>query len=481
MNSPKNNNTSHFSIANKLMRQGKLEEAIACYRRALAQNPNFAWSHHNLGEALVKQGQLDEAIACYRNAIAQQPNFAWFHYNLAQALVKQGELEESLIFFRKAIELNPNLVHRNLPANHSLLYQLGYIFLQQGQTNEAVTCFLRAIQLKPDFTKSYLSLRYMLPLNRLDEAIACYRKAIELQPDFAWADICLGYALTRQGKHDEAIRCFQSASYKQTRISYPSFAEKQCNSNFISNPNFILCGVLKCGTTSLSKYIFQHPQVIPPIQKEIHFFSDEYSQGLDWYLAQFPSIPEGESFLTGEASPTYLTYIGAEKRIFEHFPQVKLICLLRNPVDRTISEYYHRRREGTENRSFEQAILSEIESLKGIEDSPAIDTEIAIRSQGIKYLKHSMYFYFIKKWMERFSSEQFLIVKSEDFYANTALIMQQVFDFLEIPYYQAAEYKKYMVGSYKPIGDNLRRQLSEFFIPHNQKLENYLGRKFNWE
>ncbi|WP_354635207.1 Stf0 family sulfotransferase [Planktothricoides raciborskii] len=81
-------NTTYFSIANKLMREGKLEEAIACYRRAIAQNPNFAWSHHNLAEALIKQGQIDEAIASYRRAIEINPNFASFHHNLREALVK---------------------------------------------------------------------------------------------------------------------------------------------------------------------------------------------------------------------------------------------------------------------------------------------------------------------------------------------------------------------------------------------------------
>jgi len=84
----KNNNTSYFSIANKLMREGKLEEAIVYYRRAIALNPNFAWSHHNLAEALIKQGQIDEAIASYRRAIEINPNFASFHHNLREALVK---------------------------------------------------------------------------------------------------------------------------------------------------------------------------------------------------------------------------------------------------------------------------------------------------------------------------------------------------------------------------------------------------------
>lgn len=107
----KNNNTSYFSIANKLMREGKLEEAITYYRRAIAQNPNFAWSHHNLAEALIKQGQIDEAIASYRRAIEINPNFASFHHNLAEVLVKQGQLDEAIAAYRRAIEINPNNHH----------------------------------------------------------------------------------------------------------------------------------------------------------------------------------------------------------------------------------------------------------------------------------------------------------------------------------------------------------------------------------
>ncbi len=65
---------------NQLKREGKLEEAIAAYQRAIDSNPTFAWSHHNLGEVLAKLGRFDEAANAYRRAIELNRNLAWAHY-----------------------------------------------------------------------------------------------------------------------------------------------------------------------------------------------------------------------------------------------------------------------------------------------------------------------------------------------------------------------------------------------------------------
>ena len=74
--------------------QGKLDEAVACYRRALELKPDFAEAHNNLGVALKEQGKLDEAVACYRRALELKPDFAEAHNNLGIALKDQGKLEK---------------------------------------------------------------------------------------------------------------------------------------------------------------------------------------------------------------------------------------------------------------------------------------------------------------------------------------------------------------------------------------------------
>ena len=96
------------------------------------------------------------------------------------------------------------------------------------------------------------------------------------------------------------------------------------------------------------------------------------------------------------------------------------------------------------------------------------------------YFTGSLYIHFLKKWINIFPKEQLLILKSEDMYENPAATTKQVFDFLDLPYYELLEYKHYFPGSYPPINASLRSQLSELFQPHNQKLEEYIGMKFNW-
>ena len=99
--------------------QGKLDEAVACYRRALELKPDYAEAHNNLGNALKDQGKLDEAVACYRRALELKPDYAEAHNNLGIALKDQGKLDEAVACYRRALELKPDYADAHL--NLSLL------------------------------------------------------------------------------------------------------------------------------------------------------------------------------------------------------------------------------------------------------------------------------------------------------------------------------------------------------------------------
>ena len=101
---------------------GSLDEAIACYRRALELRPDFAAGHNNLGNALKNQGKLDEAIACYRRALELKPDYAEAHNNLGNAFKNQGKLDEAIACYRRALELKPDYAE----AHSNLLYTLHY-------------------------------------------------------------------------------------------------------------------------------------------------------------------------------------------------------------------------------------------------------------------------------------------------------------------------------------------------------------------
>ena len=209
---------------------------------------------------------------------------------------------------------------------------------------------------------------------------------------------------------------------------------------------------------------------MPAIEKEVHFFDTHFEKGIDWYLAHFPAIPTDKNFLTGEATPSYLYFEEAAEKLFNCFPKTKLIVMLRNPIDRAISHYYLAKRIGQEKRNLAEVITKETAILAQIESKPL--------EPG--YFSFSLYVYFLKRWMKLFSREQILILKSEEMYELPEATMKQVFEFLELPDYQINQYRKYGADSYYPLNKNTRKTLSELFLPHNQRLEKYLGRQFNW-
>jgi tetratricopeptide (TPR) repeat protein len=98
---------SCYNLALALQEQGRVEEAVACYRRALVLNPAFAEAHNNLGNILWQDGTLDEAVACFHRALECKPDFAEAHCNLGAVLQEQGKLVEAAVCYERAIELAP--------------------------------------------------------------------------------------------------------------------------------------------------------------------------------------------------------------------------------------------------------------------------------------------------------------------------------------------------------------------------------------
>lgn len=252
-------------------------------------------------------------------------------------------------------------------------------------------------------------------------------------------------------------------------------------------PDFIIIGAQKCGTTSLYQYLIQHPQIVPAAQKEVHFFDLNFDKGVDWYKAQFPAfdkcVSQGNS-ITGEASPYYIFHPLVPQRVYQLFPQVKLIVLLRNPVARTISHYYHEVRLGYEHLSLSDAIAQESIRLQGeIEKMHQSETYYSFNHQHYTYLSRGIYIDQLIPWMNLFPKEQFFILKSQDLYTKPNIIFEQVLEFLNLPKYQLSEYGKYNASDspYPQIGKEIYDRLTAYFLPHNRRLEEFLGINFEWQ
>ncbi len=224
-------------------------------------------------------------------------------------------------------------------------------------------------------------------------------------------------------------------------------------------PDFLITGGQRCGTSSLYYYLTEQHGISSAATKEVHYFDDFYMKGINWYQAQFPTSMHKyyvehirkHHFLTGEASPYYIFHPHAPRRISAVLPNIKLILLLRNPIDRAYSQHWLEVKGRYETLSFEEAIKYEQDRIAGEHEKMLSDENYhSFKHRRFTYLTRGIYIDQIEYWMNYFSKEQFLFLKTEDLYTNPASIVRQTLEFLGVPSEEIdtnREYKKYKVPS----------------------------------
>jgi Sulfotransferase domain len=178
-------------------------------------------------------------------------------------------------------------------------------------------------------------------------------------------------------------------------------------------PTFLIIGAMKSGTTSLHRYLDAHPQVFMSRPKELNFFSsrENWRRGVPWYERHFAKAPEG-AVAKGEASTNYSKYpefSGVPERIAGVIPTVRLIYVLRDPIERMISHYRHRVATGRERRSIDEALLHD----------PI-------------YADASRYSMQIQQYLRYFTLEQMLLVTSEQLRSDRIATVQRIWKFLGV-------------------------------------------------
>lgn len=247
-------------------------------------------------------------------------------------------------------------------------------------------------------------------------------------------------------------------------------------------PDFLIIGAQKCGTSSLFHYLGQHPDLILPLQKEIQFFSLDYSMGWNWYKNQFPQKPIFERKLTGEASPYYLFHPLVPARVAKHLPKVKLIVMLRNPVDRAYSHFWHEKKYKTEPlNSFEEAIAKEPERTSD-EEQKLINNQITQSKpyRSFTYVARGMYFQQISRWLRYYRLKQMYFIKSENFFENPENELVELYRFLGIRKIMPDNLIPQNTNAYPTLDTEIRERLAANFIGDGKKLAGLLGDKFVW-
>lgn len=258
-------------------------------------------------------------------------------------------------------------------------------------------------------------------------------------------------------------------------------------------PSFIIIGAQKSGTTSLFKYLRKHPDIQEPSRKELFFFDGGkiagrdifHEQGLDWYRLHFPRAIAGRpSALTYEATTSYLFSPIAAERIQQTLPSVRLIAVLRDPVDRTISHYQHNLRKGREFRSLMEVICADETQLDTPSPTQPASTEAktslyySYKSRGLYYEQLLRYKYFLDRG-------QILILCSKELASQPAATLQKIYKFLSLS-------DRNVIISSNPYFHNVSRQktqidpvhheiLQQYFESPNRQLFELLDREFAWQ
>ena len=255
-------------------------------------------------------------------------------------------------------------------------------------------------------------------------------------------------------------------------------------------PDFVIIGGQRCGTTSLYNYLAEHPRVLPAFMKETHFFDMHYHRGINWYRAFFPlavnkkdsQVPDHLGLLTGESTPSYLFYPHAPERMASLLPEVRLVALLRNPVDRAYSHYHHEVSMGFESLSFEDALAREEKELPAEAERVSQDeTYLSFTYLNYSYLSRGIYADQLEQWTKWFSRKRLLVLRSEDLARDPTGAMKLVTEFLNLPPLQLPAYKPYHLAQYPPMDVATRRRLVAYFERHNQRLYSFLGMDLGWE
>jgi Sulfotransferase domain len=257
-------------------------------------------------------------------------------------------------------------------------------------------------------------------------------------------------------------------------------------------PDFLVIGTAKSGTTTLHGWLSEHPFVEPAVKKEVHFFDYDWYRGVDWYRQHFPSRRDrdafarehGRPFLTGEASPTYISHEWAPGRIRKLLPHAKLIVAFRNPVDRAYSQFQMSRREDEEPfESFADAVAAEESRLRPEHERQRREPRYNSWPLGCwSYLWRSSYAEQIERWLTLFPREQFHFVATEGLEAEPQKALDDVYAFLDLPPYANADLAhRHVAPRYDPMPPDVRARLAEYFRPRNERLYELVGIDFGWD
>lgn len=256
-------------------------------------------------------------------------------------------------------------------------------------------------------------------------------------------------------------------------------------------PDFIVAGASRSGTTSLHRALLTHPGIVPPVfTKGVHFFDVNWTKGVPWYRSHFPvrAIAERRTSsvagapLAFESAGYYMHHPLAAERIAQTITDVKIIVMLRDPVDRAYSAYKHEFARGFETEdSFERALDLESERLAG--EVARIRADPGYVSQSHRhqsYTDRGHYAEQVLRLFTTFGRERVHVLYSEDFFATPEPVYERLLEFLGLPIVHAPAYEQHNARRGSSLGQRTIDRLTQHFEPYDAQLAELMGQPPAW-
>lgn len=256
-------------------------------------------------------------------------------------------------------------------------------------------------------------------------------------------------------------------------------------------PSFLIVGAERCGTTSMFYVLRQHPAVFSSTlpRKEVHYFDHKHHLGVAWYQCHFPLIPRARLAARDagnpaafEGTPNYMFHPLAPARIHRELPDVRLLVMVRDPVERAYSAYAHQVGFGYETEPFERAVLElEDARLRGEEERIIADPSYySFNHCHYTYRARGYYADQLERLERLFGRDRIHVVDVGDFHTSPEPVYEQVLDFLRLPHRDLPVFRRQNVRPRSPMPASLRSALEEHFRPHDERLAAWLGHEPSW-
>src|SRR3954471_9891017 len=262
-------------------------------------------------------------------------------------------------------------------------------------------------------------------------------------------------------------------------------------SRYRMEPSFLVVGGQRCGTTTIFKSLAEHPQVMrPPVEKGTDYYTLHHSRGLDWYRGHFPlAAPAARrtrnvgGAVAFEACTYYLFHPFAMERIAADYPDLKLVAMLRDPVERAYSAYKHELARGFETETdFGRALELEDERLDGELERMAADADYAsLAHRHHAYQRRGRYAEQLARVLDHFDPEQLHVMESESFFADPAAEFGRLLDFLGLrSWLPASGFAQHNARPGAPMPEAARARLEAYYAPLDADLAEITGRMPSW-